>query len=153
MELQIRHCSHSNRIDEYLSKLGFVKSLSESTLYIKGDQANFIVISLYVDDLLVTGSNVELIQQFKDDMMQVFKMTNLGEMSYFLGMEIKQNEGEFIAATVAVNQALWLRKMLNDLHLEQDTTTEKELSCLENRKGVCNVFVYVLRRENKLYFV
>lgn len=51
-----------NRIDEYLSKLGFVKSLSESTLYIKGDQANFIVISLYVDDLLVTGSNVELIQ-------------------------------------------------------------------------------------------
>ena len=58
-----------NRIDEYLSKLSFVKSLSESTLYIKGDQANFIVISLYVDDLLVTDSNAELIQQFKDDMM------------------------------------------------------------------------------------
>lgn len=75
-----------SRIDEYLSKLGFVKSLSESTSYINGDQANFIVISLYVDDLLVTSSNVELIQQFKDDMMQVFEMTDLGEMSYFLGM-------------------------------------------------------------------
>ena len=34
-----------NRIDEYLSKLGLVKSLNESNLYIKGDQANFIVIS------------------------------------------------------------------------------------------------------------
>ena len=45
-----------NRIDEYLSKLGFVKSLSESTLYIKGDQAKFIEISLYVDDLLVTAN-------------------------------------------------------------------------------------------------
>ena len=33
-------------------------------------------------------------------------------------------EVEFIAATTAVNQALWLRKMLTDLHLEQDTTTE-----------------------------
>lgn len=83
-----------SRIDEYLSKLGFVKSLSESTLYINGDQANFIVISLYVDDLLVTSSNVELIQQFKDDMMQVFEMTDLGEMSYFLGMQVKQNEGD-----------------------------------------------------------
>ena len=59
-----------------------------------GDQANFIVISLYIDDLLVTGSNVELIQQFKDDMMQVFEMTDLGEMSYFLGMEVKQIEGD-----------------------------------------------------------
>lgn len=38
-----------NRIDEYLLKLSFIKSLSESTLYIKGDQANFTVISLYVD--------------------------------------------------------------------------------------------------------
>lgn len=83
-----------SRIDEYLSKLGFVKSLSESTSYINGDQANFIVISLYVDDLLVTSSNVELIQQFKDDMMQVFEMTDLGEMSYFLGMQVKQNEGD-----------------------------------------------------------
>jgi len=33
-------------------------------------------------------------------------------------------EAEFIATTTAVNQALWLRKMLIDLHLEQDTTTE-----------------------------
>ena len=33
-------------------------------------------------------------------------------------------EVEFIAATTAVNQALWLRKILTDLHLEQDTTIE-----------------------------
>ena len=33
-------------------------------------------------------------------------------------------EAEFIVTTTAVNQALWLRKMLTDLHLEQDTTTE-----------------------------
>jgi len=33
-------------------------------------------------------------------------------------------KAEFIAATTAINQALWLRKMLTDLHLEQDTTTE-----------------------------
>lgn len=55
-----------NIIDEFLSKLGFVKSLSESILYIKGDYYNFIVIFLYVDDLLVMGNNRELIQLFED---------------------------------------------------------------------------------------
>ena len=49
-------------IDKYLLKLGFVKNPSEFTFYIKGDQVNFIVISLYVNDLLIVGSNVKLIQ-------------------------------------------------------------------------------------------
>ena len=97
-----------NKIDEYLSKLGFVKSLSESTLYIKGDQANFIVISLYVDDLLVTGSNVELIQ----DMMQVFEMTDLGEMSYFLGMEVKQIEGD-----IFISQRKYAKEILKKFNM------------------------------------
>jgi len=50
-----------NKIDKHMLDLGFVKSLSESALYVKGDRANFIVISLYVDDLLVTGNNTELV--------------------------------------------------------------------------------------------
>ena len=54
----------------------------------------FFVVSLYVDDLLVIGCNIELIQQFKEDMMQVFEMTDLGETSYFLGIEIKQRQNE-----------------------------------------------------------
>ena len=81
-----------SRTDEYLLKLGFVKSFSESTLYVKGDNDNIFVVSLYVDDLLITGSNIELIQQFKEDMMRVFEMTDLREMSYFLGIEIKQRQ-------------------------------------------------------------
>jgi hypothetical protein len=46
-----------NIIDDHLHKLGFVKSLSEATLYVKGADANLIIVSVYVDDLLVTGSN------------------------------------------------------------------------------------------------
>jgi len=51
---------------------------------------DIIVISLYVDDLLVTGSNFELVKQFKVQMLEFCEMTNLGEMAYFLGMEIHQ---------------------------------------------------------------
>ncbi|RDX63927.1 hypothetical protein CR513_57581, partial [Mucuna pruriens] len=83
-----------NRIDEYLMKFGFKRSLNEATLYIKGDEINFVVVSIYADDLLVTGSNEELVRKFKEDMKQIFWMTDLGEMTYFLGIEINQKNGE-----------------------------------------------------------
>ncbi|KAA3467509.1 retrovirus-related Pol polyprotein from transposon TNT 1-94 [Gossypium australe] len=43
-------------------------SLSEATLYIKGDDIKLIIISLNVDDFLDTGNNDEFIKKFKDDM-------------------------------------------------------------------------------------
>nr|KYP44287.1 Copia protein [Cajanus cajan] len=59
-------------------------------------------------------------------------------MSFFLGMEVKQDHGgvficqvaqstteaEYVAATTAVNQAIWLRRMLADLHMEQKEPTQ-----------------------------
>lgn len=45
--------------------LGFQKSLSESTLYVKHSNEEILIISLYVDDLLVIGSYAELIDKFK----------------------------------------------------------------------------------------
>jgi len=56
------------------------------------------VVSLYVDDLLVTGSNKEMVNQFMQEMETKFEMSDLGEMSYFLGMEIHQaTAGIFIS--------------------------------------------------------
>jgi len=79
--------------DEYLYKLGFVKSMREATLYVKGTYANFIIVYVYVDELLVTGSYKTLIEEFKAEMLNVFEMTDLGLMSYFFGMEVKQSNG------------------------------------------------------------
>jgi len=82
------------RIDDYLTGSGFQKSLSEATLYVKRINDDVLIISLYVNDLLVTGSNTVQVAEFKLNMMQVFEMTNLGLMSFFLGMEIMQNREE-----------------------------------------------------------
>jgi len=72
-----------SRIDDYLLSLGFDKSLLESTLYVKSKGSKTLVISLYVDDLLITGSNAKLIDDFKLNMMQAFKMTDFGLMNFF----------------------------------------------------------------------
>jgi len=83
-----------SRIDEHLLNLGFVKSLSEATLYVKLKDNDVLIVSLYVDDILVTGSNELLVEEFKQEMMNVFEMTDLGLMTYFLGMEVKQSQNE-----------------------------------------------------------
>ena len=69
--------------------LGLEKSLSESTMYVKHKETNFFIMSLDVDDLLVIGNNTRLVEEFKEEMMKVFEMVDLGLMTYFLGMEIK----------------------------------------------------------------
>jgi hypothetical protein len=78
-----------SKIDEHLSSLGSQKSMSEATLYVKCKGDNLLIVSLYVDDLLITGGNAKLVEEFKREMMKIFEMTDLGLMTYFLGMEIK----------------------------------------------------------------
>ena len=80
-----------NRIDEHLMNLGFAKSLSKSTLYAKHNGAGVLIISLYVDDLLVTGNHTSLVKKFKLEIMEVFEMTDLGLMIFF-SLEWKSNK-------------------------------------------------------------
>nr|KYP66622.1 Copia protein [Cajanus cajan] len=86
----------NKRIDNFLQKIDFVKSKVEYGVYTltKGD--NVVIICLYVDDLLITGSNEKLIQEVKKKMMQEFEMTDLGRMSYFLGLEFRDTEAGLI---------------------------------------------------------
>ena len=114
-----------SRIDEHLQNLGFAKSFSKSTLYVKQNGAINLIISLYVDDLLVTGNNTSLVEKFKQEMMEVFEMTDLGLMTFFLGMEIKQDEHE-----VFICQKKYAKEILKKFKLEEC----KEMSTLMNQK-------------------
>ncbi|KAL3749900.1 hypothetical protein ACJRO7_010945 [Eucalyptus globulus] len=101
-------------MDEHLLGLGFKKSLSESTLYVKKLVSDLVVVSLYVDDMMVTGSNSAQITAFKQEMMKMFEMTDLGEMSYFLGMEVRQTQNE-----VFICQKKYLKEILRRFNMEE----------------------------------
>ncbi|XP_024004079.1 uncharacterized protein LOC112081549 [Eutrema salsugineum] len=51
-----------------------------------------MIVSLYVDDIIITGNNTQLIEKFKEDMKLEFEMTDLGLLNYFLGMEVIQDD-------------------------------------------------------------
>jgi hypothetical protein len=56
------------------------------------DSRSQLVIGVYVDDLIITGTNCEDIKRFKQEMAAVFKMTDLGLLRYYLGTEVKQSK-------------------------------------------------------------
>ncbi|KAK2404761.1 putative mitochondrial protein [Trifolium repens] len=97
-----------SRIDSHFLQNDFKRSQNEPTLYVKdcGNEKKLIV-SLYVDDLLVTGDDIHVINNFKKSMLQAFEMTDLGEMKYFLGMELHQHDdGIFISQSKYANDVL-----------------------------------------------
>ncbi|EOY17849.1 Copia-like retrotransposable element, putative [Theobroma cacao] len=101
------------KFDDYLKGQGFHKSSNEATLYIqKADDQNPLIISLYVDDMLVTGGDDQRISKLKLEMQSRFRMTDLGQMSYFVGLQILQgNSRIFICQSNYIGEVLDKFKM------------------------------------------
>ena len=51
-----------------------------------------VLVLVYVDDMLVTGSTFHLIEETKDHLKQAFKIKDLGELRYFLGIEFARSK-------------------------------------------------------------
>ncbi|CAL8176390.1 unnamed protein product [Prunus armeniaca] len=79
-------------INSYFEKAGFKTSLSEATLYVKFAESGILIVSLYVDDIIYTGSSRELLLDFKTEMMKQYEMTDLGLLHHFLGLGVIQTE-------------------------------------------------------------
>ncbi|XP_044475716.1 uncharacterized mitochondrial protein AtMg00810-like [Mangifera indica] len=73
-----------------------------------------MVVSLYVDDLLVTEGDLSIISKFKENMQCEFEMANLGVMTYFLGIEFNQfKDGIFISQSKYASDLLEKFNMQN----------------------------------------
>ena len=83
------------RLDKSLKKLGFTKCISEQAVYKRGAGKSEIILGVYVDDLIVTGSEKDAIEIFKKQMTAEFEMSDLGLLSFYLGLEVSQQK-EFI---------------------------------------------------------
>uniref|UniRef100_A0A6N2K750 Integrase catalytic domain-containing protein n=1 Tax=Salix viminalis TaxID=40686 RepID=A0A6N2K750_SALVM len=103
-----------SEIDAYLTMCKFKRSASEATLYTKADcEGKQIIVSIYVDDIVYTGSSDALMKEFKKEMMQRYEMTDLGLLHHFLGMGVLQtSQGIFI------HQSKYAQSLLKKFGLE-----------------------------------
>ncbi|KAH9687903.1 hypothetical protein KPL70_014941 [Citrus sinensis] len=104
----------NSRIDKYFQEKDFTKCPYEHALYVKEKDEDILIVCLYVDDLIFTGSNPSLFEEFKRVMIKEFEMTDIGLMAYYLGIEVKQKEEGIFISQESYAKEILKRFKMND---------------------------------------
>jgi transposase InsO family protein len=104
------------RLDKYLQDKGFKRGTIDNNLYIKTEDNDLLIVLVYVDDIIFGSNNASLVQWFASAMQSEFEMSMIGELSFFLGLQITQrSEGIFLS------QEKYLREILKRFQMEDST--------------------------------
>jgi hypothetical protein len=98
-------------------------------VYLKLSNNNFIIVSLYVDDILIAGNSKEMIDTTKRWLSSNFEMKDMGEANYVLGVKIIRDRATKL---LGLTQETYIKKMLERYHMQDskpmDTNVDKSLS-------------------------
>ena len=100
------------RFDEVIKGFGFVQNGYEVCLYKKVSGSSVAFLVLYVDDILLIGNDVELLNKVKEYLNKSFSMKDLGEAAYILGIKIYRDRSRRL---IALNQTTYLDKVLKEV--------------------------------------
>lgn len=78
------------RLAEYLLEIGFKRGEVDKTLFIQKSKGNILICQIYVDDIIFGASSQSHVDKFVGCMTSTFEMSMVGELNYFLGLQIRQ---------------------------------------------------------------
>ncbi|KAL3361045.1 hypothetical protein AABB24_014119 [Solanum stoloniferum] len=102
------------RLGVALQFKGFVSSLNDYSLFYKHSGSSISLIAIYVDDIILTGNDPEELNLLKDFLHKEFQIKDLGDLHYFLGLEVVCE-----AHGLIVNQRKFTLELLVDYNCEQ----------------------------------
>ena len=86
------------RLRDFLIEKGFTIGKVDTTLFTKKHKGEIFICQVYVDDIIFGSTNEDLCKKFGDMMSKEFEMSMIGELTFFLGFQVKQlREGTFIS--------------------------------------------------------
>jgi hypothetical protein len=98
-------------------------------VYLKHSNNSFIILSLYVDDILIAGNRKEMIDTTKKWLSSNFEMKDMGEANYVLSVKIIRDRTKRI---LGLSQETYIKKMLEHYHMQDskpmDASVDKSLS-------------------------
>jgi hypothetical protein len=93
------------KLDEKLGILSFVKCTADHAIYCRGRKGKRLIVGVYVDELLIIGTSTNSIGRFKQEMAVVFKMSELGLLTYYLGIQVQHSsKGITLSSTYAAKE-------------------------------------------------
>ncbi|KAB2628557.1 hypothetical protein D8674_033352 [Pyrus ussuriensis x Pyrus communis] len=97
-----------------LPSLGFTVSQSDTSLFIKADDKDIIILLLYVDDIIMTGFNVSKVQDVITALSEIFDLKDMGKLTYFLGLHIQYKSND----DVFISQSKYAKKLIKRAGME-----------------------------------
>nr|GEY70453.1 retrotransposon protein, putative, Ty1-copia subclass [Tanacetum cinerariifolium] len=108
----------NKRFDDEIKKFGFTQNRDEPCVYIKASGSNITFLILYVDDILIMGNSIPMLQSVKTYRGKYFAMKDLSEAAYILGIKIYRDRSKRL---IGLCQSAYIEKIL-------------KLYCMENSK-------------------
>ena len=101
----------------FLLENGFVRGIIDKTLFSKKHKSDMILVQVYVDDIIFGSTNDNLCKRFAELMQSKFEMSMMGELKFFLGLQVSQrSNGIFIC------QSKYLKELLKKYHMEDSAS-------------------------------
>ena len=128
-------------LHEYLVEKGFIQSAVDPCLYTRKTGETTVMMLVWVDDILIAGTNEECIDEVKCELKLKFKMSDFGKLSYFLGIQFK-----FEGNSVKMTQSLYLQKILERFGMQdckpRKTPCDPNLHFSESDDTIVDVTLY-----------
>ncbi|KAK2417316.1 putative mitochondrial protein [Trifolium repens] len=123
------------RLTQFLEEQGYRKGGSDKTLFVKQEKGKFIIAQIYVDDIVFGGMSNAMVQHFVQQMQSEFEMSLVGELTYFLGLQIKQMDD-----TIFISQSKYARNVIKKFGMEnathKRTPAPTHLKLTKDEKGI-----------------
>lgn len=112
------------KLTNALCNLGYTQSHLDYSLFTKRRDDGIVIVLVYVDDIFVTRNDANLIEETKHVLHSYFKIKDLGELKYFLGIEfLRSNKG------IVMNQRKYALEMIFEVGLAAAKPVMTPLEC------------------------
>jgi histone deacetylase 1/2 len=126
-----------DKLTNTLIQLGFRASKCDPSLFIYTKDKQVVYMLVYVDDIIITGSSSNLVQNLVTKLDSVFSLKQLGDLDYFLGIEVKQLSDN----SLLLSQGKYIRDLLTKTNMLEckPINTPMMSSCKLSKTGSDNV--------------
>ncbi|GJU08418.1 putative ribonuclease H-like domain-containing protein [Tanacetum coccineum] len=130
-------------LSSFLIENGFRRGTIDKTLFIKKKKSDIMLVYMYVDDIIFSSTKKSMCTEFEECMHKRFQMSSMGELTFFLGLQVKQQpDGIFISQDKYVADIL---KKFDFLSIRTATTPIESNKPLVKEEDGVDVDVHVYR--------
>nr|GEY17794.1 copia protein [Tanacetum cinerariifolium] len=123
-----------DRLKAFLIKHEYKIEMVDNTLFTKKKTLNLIIVQIYVDDIIFGLTCQDMCDEFAKIMHDKFEMSMMGELKFFLGLQVKQMED-----AIFFNQSKYIKEMLKKFGLEDSKPMKTPCPSILNSRKMKNV--------------